>query len=156
MFERLNLSSPEETEVTGRRLAQIIFAAVPDSLCIYLHGELGAGKTTFARGFLRGCGHTGRVPSPTYTLVEPYDCGAYQVFHMDLDRLQDGAELEFLGISDMLHTRSIQLIEWPERGAGGLTDADLQVFLKVIPEGRSCELRAGTPPGENILQQWPV
>jgi tRNA threonylcarbamoyladenosine biosynthesis protein TsaE len=156
MFERLNLSSPEETEATGRRLAQIIFAAVPDSLCIYLRGELGAGKTTFARGFLRGCGHAGRVPSPTYTLVEPYDCGAYQVFHMDLYRLQDGAELEFLGISDMLHTRSIQLIEWPERGAGGLTDADLQVFLKVIPEGRSCELRTGTPAGENILQQWLV
>jgi tRNA threonylcarbamoyladenosine biosynthesis protein TsaE len=156
MSEQLTLGSPDVTEATGRRLAQIIYAAVPDSLCIYLQGELGAGKTTFARGFLRGCGHTGRVPSPTYTLVEPYDCGAYQVFHMDLYRLQDGAELEFLGISDMPHTRSIQLIEWPERGAGGLTDADLQVFLKVIPEGRSCELRAGTAVGANILQQWRV
>jgi tRNA threonylcarbamoyladenosine biosynthesis protein TsaE len=156
MSEQLSLASPEATEVAGRRMAQIIFAAVPDSLCIYLHGDLGAGKTTFARGFLRGCGHTGRVPSPTYTLVEPYDCGAYQVFHMDLYRLQDGAELEFLGISDMTHTRSIQLIEWPERGAGGLVDADLQVFLKVIPEGRSFELRASTPVGNKILQQWRV
>jgi tRNA threonylcarbamoyladenosine biosynthesis protein TsaE len=154
MSEQLSLASPEATEATGQRLAQMIFAAVPDALCIYLHGDLGAGKTTFARGFLRGCGHTGRVPSPTYTLVEPYDCGDYQVFHMDLYRLQDGAELEFLGISDMTDTRSIQLIEWPERGAGGLADADLQVFLKVIPEGRGCELRAGTPVGENILLQW--
>jgi tRNA threonylcarbamoyladenosine biosynthesis protein TsaE len=75
---------------------------------------------------------------------------------MDLYRLQDGAELEFLGISDMTDSRSIQLIEWPERGAGGLTPADLQVFLKVIPEGRSCELRAGTAVGANILQQWRV
>ena len=156
MSEQLNLDSPDATEATGRRLAQTIYAAVPDSLCIYLQGELGAGKTTFARGSLRGCGHAGRVPSPTYTLVEPYDCGAYQVFHMDLYRLQDGAELEFLGIRDMTHTRSIQLIEWPERGAGGLADADLQVFLKVIPEGRSCELRAGTAAGNNVLQQWPA
>jgi tRNA threonylcarbamoyladenosine biosynthesis protein TsaE len=157
MSEQLTLGSSDVTEATGRQLAQIIFATAPDdAICIYLQGELGAGKTTFARGFLRGCGHTGRVPSPTYTLVEPYDCGAYQVFHMDLYRLQDGAELEFLGISDMTHTRSIQLIEWPERGAGGLADADLQVFLKVIPEGRSCELRAGTAVGANILQQWRV
>ena len=153
MFKQLSLDSAQQTEATGSNLAQAILAIAPDTFCIYLNGELGAGKTTFARGFLRGCGHTGRVPSPTYTLIEPYDCGVYQVFHMDLYRLQDGAELEFLGISDMLQTHSIQLIEWPERGAGELADADLQVFLKVIPEGRGCELKAGTPLGKSVLQQ---
>jgi tRNA threonylcarbamoyladenosine biosynthesis protein TsaE len=153
--EQLSLTSPEDTEATGGRLAQGILAAHPGMLCIYLHGDLGAGKTTFARGFLRGLGHAGRVPSPTYTLVEPYDCAPYQVFHMDLYRLQDGAELEFLGISDMLDTGSIQLIEWPERGADGLTPADLEVFLKVIPEGRACELRPANDLGAQVLGRLP-
>ena len=156
MPEQLSLESAEETEATGSRLAEKILAVAPDSICIYLQGELGAGKTTFARGFLRGCGHAGRVPSPTYTLVEPYECADYQVIHMDLYRLKDGAELEFLGINDMTDARSIQLIEWPERGAGGLTPADLQVFLKVIPEGRAFELQAGTLLGAKVLQQWPA
>ena len=152
MPEQLSLLSPAETEAAGGRLAKTILAVAPDSLCIYLHGDLGAGKTTFARGFLRGCGHTGRVPSPTYTLVEPYDCADYQVVHMDLYRLQDGAELEFLGIGDMLGARSIQLIEWPERGAGGLEHADLEIFLKVVSEGRSCAIRAGSATGKDIVQ----
>lgn len=155
MPEQLSLISAAETEAAGGRLARALLGAAPEMLCIYLHGDLGAGKTTFARGFLRGCGHTGRVPSPTYTLVEPYECAAYQIFHMDLYRLQDGAELEFLGIGDMLSAGSVQLIEWPERGAGGLVRADLQVFLNVIPEGRACELRAESELGEKVLRHLP-
>ena len=155
MPEQLSLAAAAQTEAAGSRLAQALLAAAPEMLCIYLHGDLGAGKTTFARGFLRGLGHTGRVPSPTYTLVEPYDCAHYQVFHMDLYRLQDGGELEFLGISEMQNPGSIQLIEWPERGAGGLAGADLHVFLNVIPEGRACELRAASEAGEQVLLHLP-
>ena len=155
MPEPLILNSAQGTEAAGAGLAQAILAAAPESFSIHLHGDLGAGKTTLARGFLRGCGHTGRVPSPTYTLIEPYDCAGYQVFHMDLYRLQDGAELEFLGIGDMVGPNSIQLIEWPERAAGSLASADLEVFLNVIPEGRACELRAGTPLGTEVLRGLP-
>jgi tRNA threonylcarbamoyladenosine biosynthesis protein TsaE len=146
--ESIILADAAATEAAGSDLAGLINERSPEFLCICLEGELGAGKTTFARGFMRGFGHTGRVPSPTYTLVEPYQCGAYTVCHMDLYRLQDGAELEYLGISEMTGPGHILLIEWPSKAADSIPNKDLQVNLDVCSAGRSLTLQAATPLGE--------
>jgi tRNA threonylcarbamoyladenosine biosynthesis protein TsaE len=112
-------------------------------LIIYLHGQLGAGKTTFARGFLRGLGFDGIVKSPTYTLVEPYVFADGETcFHFDLYRLADPEELEFTGARDYFNASSVCLIEWPERAAGFLPAADLVIELAPQNDGRSIEIRA--------------
>ena len=151
MRQQLSLARPADTDALGRALGRAIMAIHPESLCVYLHGELGAGKTALARGLLQGCGHVGRVPSPTYTLIEPYDCGGLQFFHMDLYRLADPGELEYLGIGELAGAGSILLVEWPERGSGDLVPADLEVFLKVKDEGRGCVLQASSAAGERLL-----
>jgi len=136
------LAGPDATDALGRRLAAAVLADQAEHFCIYLRGELGAGKTSLARGFLRGCGHEGRVPSPTYTLVEPYVIAAGRIYHMDLYRLQDPGELEYLGIDELREPGSVLLIEWPEQGGDDLCPADLEVFLEVVSEGRRVTLRA--------------
>jgi len=117
-------------------LAACIAAESDAPLCLFLEGDLGAGKTTFARGFMGGLGHDGRVPSPTYTLVEPYLLSGRSIWHLDLYRLGDGAELEYLGITEMTEPGAVMLIEWPDRGKGYLPDNDLLIRLKVISDGR--------------------
>ena len=139
---KLDLAGAGETEAAGAALAASLTAAGQEPVCVFLDGELGAGKTTFARGLLRGLGHEGRVPSPTYTLVEPYEAGGLQLWHLDLYRLADGAELEYLGISEMGTGNSVLLIEWPERGTGYLPANDLWVKLKVNSTGRHCVVEA--------------
>lgn len=153
MSQQLILDSPEATDAFGRKLAGALLATRPESFCIYLHGELGAGKTSLARGFLRGCGHEGRVPSPTYTLVEPYSAAAYRIYHLDLYRLQDPGELEFLGIAELTDPGSVLLIEWPGQGGDELVPADLEIFLKVIPEGRACRIEARGQAAEALRDQ---
>lgn len=118
---------------------------------VHLQGELGAGKTTLARGVLRAYGHRGAVKSPTYTLVEPYRLGDIHVHHFDLYRLGDPEELEFIGARDLLAEDSLSLIEWPSRGEGWLPVADLVVALSVVGAGREARLTAGSPFGENVL-----
>ena len=92
----------------------------PASLIVYLKGDLGAGKTTLVRGFLRGLGYKGTVKSPTYTLIEPYRIAGKSICHLDLYRLADAEELEYLGVRDLLQEETVLLIEWPERGEGVL------------------------------------
>jgi tRNA threonylcarbamoyladenosine biosynthesis protein TsaE len=154
VLEPIRLVSADQTEAAAACLAGAIREVAPVELRIHLRihleGNLGAGKTTFARGLLRALGHAGRVPSPTYTLVEPYECAGYRIYHMDLYRLQDGAELEYLGIDDMSGPGSILLIEWPSRAHGVVKTSDIEVALEVIPEGRALSLAAGSPTGEKL------
>ena len=119
---------------------------------VFLMGELGAGKTTFTRGALRALGHAGSVKSPTYTLCEPYDLAdAGQLCHLDLYRLSNPEELEFLGIRDYVASGAILLIEWPSKGKGWLPAPDLQVALVEFNDGRELKITALTADGEGIL-----
>lgn len=139
--------SAAATEKIGVRLAQ----ALTPGCILYLRGDLGAGKTTLARGLLHGLGHSGIVKSPTYTLVEPYQIGAWRLFHWDLYRLADPEELEYLGLRDQLDGETALLIEWPERGHGALPTADLEVTLDYAGEGRVCRLAAVSAVGTPML-----
>jgi tRNA threonylcarbamoyladenosine biosynthesis protein TsaE len=116
-------------------------------LLVFLEGELGAGKTTLVRGLLRALGHTGPVKSPTYTLVESYPCGAFPVHHLDLYRLADPEELEWLGIRDLLAGDAVCLIEWPERGEGVLPVPDLRLSLSYRDSGRRIAVHSASERG---------
>jgi tRNA threonylcarbamoyladenosine biosynthesis protein TsaE len=144
------LKDESATLALAARLAQQILKTVStggqNNFIIYLQGELGAGKTCFARGFLRGLGYQDRVKSPTYTVVEPYPLTDLTVYHMDLYRLADPEELEYLGVRDLTGNNTILLIEWPERGQGVLPIADLTVHLHHCDQsqqtGRQISLQA--------------
>lgn len=107
---------------------------------ILLHGRLGAGKTTLVRGFLKALGHAGPVKSPTYTLVEPYDPGGRPVFHLDIYRLSGAAELENLGIRDLLAEGNTLLVEWPERAQHLFTRPVLDILLTHEGDARNIRL----------------
>lgn len=148
MFHRtLPLDSVAATESLGARLA----AALRPGVILYLNGDLGAGKTTLARGLLQALGHRGVVKSPTYTLVEPYQIGDWRLFHWDLYRLADAEELEFLDLRDQLDGQAALLIEWPERGQGMLPAADVEIALSYAGEGRACQLIALSSVGQTML-----
>lgn len=144
----LQLADEAATLQLGRHLATVI----PDGFVIYLYGNLGAGKTTLVRGYLRGLGYGGTVKSPTYTLVEPYEIGERQVFHFDLYRLADPEELEYAGGRDYFSADSVCLVEWPERGEGWLAGADLQIQLDYQGAGRQAVLRACSEQGRRVVE----
>lgn len=142
------LHSESELEAFAAQLASL---ASP-GLVIYLKGPLGAGKTTFARGFLRGLGYADVVKSPTYTLVEPYSfTGDLTCYHFDLYRLADPEELEFTGVRDYFNASSICLIEWPEKAAGYLAEADIECELAHDEQGRKMKLSSCSAKGERLV-----
>lgn len=145
----IELQGEEAQEALGGRLAR---HCLPPCI-IYLHGELGAGKTTLVRGFLRGLGYQGNVKSPTYTLLEPYELADRACYHFDLYRLADADELEYLGIQDLLDDKAILLVEWPERGEGVLPPADLLIDLEHAGQARRLTLRGKTPTGVEAVQR---
>lgn len=145
----LELADEAATEALGARLAG---CARGQGLLVFLYGDLGAGKTTLVRGFLRALGHVGSVKSPTYTLVEPYEWNGHTVYHFDLYRVGDPEELEFLGIRDYLAGAAQCLIEWPQRGRGLLPEPDLTFELAYQTQGRRLHVQAGNPRGEIILR----
>ena len=123
------------------------------ALLIALQGDLGAGKTTLSRGLLIGLGHVGAVKSPTYTLVEPYELEMGQVCHFDFYRLQDPEELEYMGFRDYLVESRLCLVEWPERGAGFLPEADILIEIVQLHEGRKLTLSGQSEQAKKILSQ---
>jgi tRNA threonylcarbamoyladenosine biosynthesis protein TsaE len=136
--------------------AQIAFGIqlgrhMPSRLVIYLEGELGTGKTTLVRGILRGLGHHGSVRSPTYTLIEPYELPEARVYHLDLYRLSDPEELEYLGLRDLSGEDALLLVEWPERGMGALAAPDLTVRIRYGAEGRHLALSASSGEGAVVI-----
>ena len=133
------LADEEKTLALGEQLGR----RIKTSAVVYLSGELGAGKTTFSRGFLRGRGHTGSVKSPTYTIVEPYEAlPGMPVFHLDLYRLGSPEELAYLGLEDYLSREAVLLIEWPERALSHLPLPTIEITLTPENEGRGIKLRA--------------
>lgn len=143
----IRLQDPESQTRFGMRLA----AAMVPPCVIYLQGDLGTGKTTLARGILRGLGHQGAVRSPTYTLIEPYDLGEVQLYHLDLYRLADPEELDYLGLRDLLEETALWVIEWPDRGHGLLPSPDLLIAIRYQADRRALSLTAGTERGEALL-----
>ena len=142
---QLRLPTPESTEALGHALA----ASRPTQAVVYLQGDLGAGKSTLARALLRALGVEGAIRSPTYTLVERYAIPAGEAWHLDLYRIGDVGELDFLGLDEA--TATLWLVEWPERAAYSLPPPDLQVALADEGVGRKATLVAGSSLGEGWL-----
>jgi tRNA threonylcarbamoyladenosine biosynthesis protein TsaE len=149
------LADETATIAIGTGLAEVVKSdTVQQALVVYLNGDLGAGKTTLTRGFVRGMGHVGNVKSPTYTLVEPYELGEWRVFHFDLYRLADAEELEYMGIRDYFNNDCCCFIEWPEKGVGLLAKADLIINIAYQDEQRIIKLQAETVHGEQVLTEF--
>jgi tRNA threonylcarbamoyladenosine biosynthesis protein TsaE len=144
---RQELADEEATMALARRLASVL----DDGLVIYLHGDLGAGKTTFARALLIELGVGERVKSPTYSLVESYEAAGRPAWHLDLYRIADPGELEWLGLDALSEPSALVLVEWPERGAGALPAADLLLNLEHADLGRAIRLQSLTVRGERVM-----
>jgi len=136
-----------------RDFAAALVAARPAPAVLYLHGDLGAGKTTLAQEIVLAAGYDGRVKSPTYTLLELYPTALGDILHLDLYRLGGDDELEFLGLRDYLDRPALWLIEWPRREAAALPAPDLECFLSLEPDGsHGMVARAASAKGERLLE----
>ncbi len=141
-----------EDEAATTALAKRFREALPDSvsgLTVLLEGELGAGKSTFARGLIRAMQHTGPVPSPTYTLVEPYHLQSGTVYHVDLYRVSSAEELRFLGWNEL--DDGLRLVEWPDRAPELARSADVRLTLSYDGAGRSVQIDALSSRGQELI-----
>ena len=145
--DAIPLPSPEATEDFGRRLAALLR---PGDV-VALEGDLGAGKTTLARGILHGLGHDGEVASPTFPIVVPYDELAVPAWHVDLYRIESQSELEELALDEALD-HAVLLVEWPERLGSGLWPESLRLSLRRAGQGARA-LTASVPPAWG--SRWP-
>jgi tRNA threonylcarbamoyladenosine biosynthesis protein TsaE len=150
----VELRSEQALTERAAEFARALSAARAWPLLIGLRGDLGAGKTTWVRAMLRGLGYAGRVPSPTYTLLEQYACGALTLIHLDLYRLRSPDELENLGLRDWLaHQERWIAVEWPERAPELAERCDLILGLSITPAGgRRVTVTAGTAVGIEALR----
>jgi tRNA threonylcarbamoyladenosine biosynthesis protein TsaE len=140
---------PDETATAA--FAARFAAMLQAGLVVYLRGDLGAGKTTWVRAMLQALGYTGRVKSPTYTLLECYTAGGFEIRHFDLYRLQDPHEWAAAGFRDEFGQGNICLIEWPEQANNLLPAADIELSFEILPQGRTLTLYAPTHAGKTCL-----
>ncbi|MEY2115654.1 MULTISPECIES: tRNA (adenosine(37)-N6)-threonylcarbamoyltransferase complex ATPase subunit type 1 TsaE [Rhodanobacter] len=138
-------------EAATASLAARLAGVLEEGMVVYLHGPLGAGKTSFARALLTALGVGERVKSPTYSLIEGYATRDRPAWHLDLYRIAGPGELEWLGLDALAEPSALVLVEWPERGAGALPAADLEVRLGYAGQGRHASLRALTARGKRWL-----
>ncbi|AWB35292.1 tRNA (adenosine(37)-N6)-threonylcarbamoyltransferase complex ATPase subunit type 1 TsaE [Orrella marina] len=158
---KLNLQDETATERLAQKLASTILqdhASAPvqsdqAAAVIHLSGDLGAGKTTFARAFLRQCGVTGRIKSPTFALLEAYNVSSLNFYHIDFYRFSDPREWADAGFRDLFQPDSVVLIEWPEKADGTLPTADVLIQLDDHDPGRIAVLEARTPRGTRWLNK---
>jgi tRNA threonylcarbamoyl adenosine modification protein YjeE len=134
------------------RIAQRLASAMPESAVVFLRGDLGAGKSSLARALLRGLGVQGPIKSPTYTLIERYPLASGEAVHLDLYRIAEASELEFLGLQDLMPEVRLWLVEWPDQGLRALPPPDLEIALSVAGEGREIQLDARSPTGNLWLE----
>ena len=121
-------------------------------MVVYMCGDLGAGKTTLVRALLRALGLTGRVKSPTYTLLEQYEAGGLHLRHFDLYRFRDVNEWETSGFRDEFDGRNVCLVEWPEKAQGLVPQADMEISFEILPSGRNITIRANTETARECLK----
>lgn len=145
---------PDETATI--ELGRCLYPALAPGMIVFLHGDLGAGKTTLVRGYLRAAGYEGRVKSPTFTVVKEYGIGCCMLYHFDLYRLETPEELEWLGFRDYLTDDTICFIEWPERGAGMLPEPDLAISLAIQGFGRKAMMSASSERGQAALARLDI
>lgn len=149
MAHELPLPDEKATVALARQLA----SELDEGLVMYLHGPLGAGKTSFARALLTSLGVGERVKSPTYSLMEGYVAGSRPAWHLDLYRIADPAELEWLGLDALAEPQALVLVEWPERGGDALPAADLALHLDYAGNGRAARLTALSDRGRRLLSR---
>ncbi len=145
----ITIGNETEMQTLGKELGKL-FAG---GSIIYLEGDLGAGKTTFARGFIRSYNHTCAIKSPTYTLVESYPGDCLTIHHFDLYRIADPEELEFIGIIDYFSQETISLIEWPDRGKPLLPAPDLTVRIHYKNSKRKVTLIPHSPAATRVIEK---
>ncbi len=151
-----SVPTDDDTERLGAAFAATLQPLATRALRAWLAGDLGAGKTTFARGLLRRLGVAGAVRSPTYSLIERYAPGALEVIHGDLYRLEGAQELATLGLDEFDRASALWLIEWPERGKGVLPTPDLECEFSVEASGHRIVVTARSEPGARWLARLPV
>jgi len=144
----MNLADESATILLSQRLSKLL----KPGMVIYLNGNLGAGKTTLVRGVLNALGYTGRVKSPSYTLVEPYHIAELDLRHFDLYRLHDEHEWESAGFRDEFDGHNIFFIEWPDKAQHLIPRADIEIDLEILPRGRNAEIHANTKMGKQCLE----
>ena len=141
------------TEADTLALGAALAPCLEPGLVIHLIGDLGAGKTTFARGVLRGLGYAGKVKSPSYTLVEPYTFSRLYLYHFDFYRFTEPREFDEAGLREYFNPDSVCLVEWPEKAAGYVPAADIRITLKAQGSGRELEIDADTEAGRRCLMR---